>query len=305
MGRAVARTIRRLRSVPTIARMLSERRTLSFEFFPPKNAEEAERLESAIRDLESLDPSFVSVTYRGGRASRGPTTSVVLDILRTTTITPLPHLICVGHSRAELVEIVNHFRDAGVENLLALGGDPVEGASAELAYAIQLVELARAEGIQSIGVAAHPAGHPRSPDLESDRLRLAEKLRLADFAITQFFFRLDDYRRLLDQLQRLGVDKPVIPGVMPVLSLAGVTRMAELAGHPVPPDVVARLEPLADNPDALREAGIEIAVDLCARLLEAGAPGLHIYTLNRARAPRQIVEALGQAAFRGPVLGGR
>jgi methylenetetrahydrofolate reductase (NADPH) len=279
--------------VARIADLLGRGPTFSFEFFPPKTDEEQARLEATIKELEPLQPSFVSVTYRGGRSSRERTTAVVVDILKTTSITAMPHLVCVAHSRRELTEIVDYFNQSGVENLLALGGDPVEDEPAgELSYAIELVELARARGSASIGVAAHPAGHPRSPDLGSDRMHLAAKLSLADFAITQFFFHADEYHRLRDELAALGIDKPVIPGIMPVTSLKSITRMAELSGYSLPADVITRLTRVEHDPKEFRRVGIELAGELCRDLLAAGAPGLHFYTLNFSSATREIYRSL-------------
>jgi len=186
-----------------ISDLLAAGRTFSFEFFPPKTDGERQQLVRALRELEPLKPSFVSITYRGGRSSRRPTTELVTAILRTTTLTPMAHLICVAHTRLELAEILVDLRKAGVENLMALGGDPPSDPDAiegELRHAVELVELARSIGGFSIGVAAHPIGHPRSPDLASDRAFLAEKLALADFGVTQFFFELDEYLRLVDDL---------------------------------------------------------------------------------------------------------
>src|ERR671934_875872 len=207
--------------------------TFSFEFFPPKDEDEQRRLTQTIADLQPLGPSFVSVTYRGGRISRERTTRVVLELLRTTDLTPMPHLTCVAHPRFELGEILGGFRAAGLENLLALGGDPLpaEESYKELEYASELVELGRRLGFESIGVAAHPAGHPRSPDLASDRRHLAHKMGLADFAITQFFFKLEEYERLRDQMAALGITKPIIAGIMPITSLSSVQRMAQLSGY--------------------------------------------------------------------------
>jgi methylenetetrahydrofolate reductase (NADPH) len=282
--------------VAKIADLLAAGRTFSFEFFPPKNDAEQQTLVRTLRDLEPLEPSFVSVTYRGGRDSRARTHDLVVGMLRTTTLTPMAHLTCVVHSRLELAEILVEYRKAGIENVLALGGDPPveagEGAG-ELAYASRLVELAHAIGGFSIGVAAHPELHPRSPDRTSDREFLAEKLRMADFAITQFFFRLSDYESMMEDLAAHGIDKPVIPGIMPITTLSGVQRMAELSGCEVPPEVVGRVEAFADDPDAVRREGVVIATELCEQLLDAGAPGLHFYTLNRSKATREIYENLG------------
>ena len=280
-----------------IADLLEAGRTYSFEFFPPKDDGEHAALAEALMDLQPLRPSFVSVTYRGGRSSRQRTYDLVVGMLRTTSLTPMAHLICAAHSRLDLAEILVELRRAGVENLMALGGDPPTDPDApegELRYAIELVELARAIGGFSIGVAAHPIGHPRSPDMESDRARLATKLELADFGVTQFFFRAEEYLRLVDDLARRGMDKPVIPGIMPVTSLSAIPRRAAM-GAAVPDDMAAALE-AAGDPESVRRLGIDLATQLCQELLERGAPGLHFYTLNRSMATRQIYANLGLAA---------
>ncbi len=277
-----------------IADLLAAGRTTSFEFFPPKNDEEQRSLVKTLSELAPLRPSFVSVTYRGGRSSRERTTRLVAGLRSTTDLTPMAHLTCVGHSRLELAEILVDLRTAGVENLMALGGDPLpdEEGPAELAYADELVDLARAIGGFSIGVAAHPDVHPRSADRHSDRVHLAAKLAKADFAVTQFFWTIDSYLSLVDELAALGVNKPVLPGVMPLTSVASATRMATMGG-PVPHEVLARWDGV--GPADERAVGIDHMVELCAALLDAGAPGLHFYTLNRSTATREIAEKLGLA----------
>jgi len=280
----------------SISDLLAAGPTYSFEFFPPKDDAEHAVLVATLADLQLLGPSFVSVTYRGGRSSRRRTYDLVVGMLRTTALTPMAHLICAGHSRLELAEILVELRRAGVENLMALGGDaPTDPGSpdGELRYATELVELSRAIGGFCIGVAAHPVGHPRSPDLAADRDRLAEKLRMADFAVTQFFFRPEEYLSLVDDLADRGVDKPVIPGIMPVTSLSAIARRAEM-GAGVPPEMAAALERAGDA-ESVRRLGIEMATDLCRTLLERGAPGLHFYTLNRSMATREIYTHLGLA----------
>ena len=190
-----------------IADLLAAGPTYSFEFFPPKNDKELATLARTIGELQPLEPSFVSVTYRGGAESRQRTFDLVSGMLHTTNLNPMAHLICVAHTRLELADILVSLRKAGVENLMALGGDPPEDPSAgpgELAYAAELVELARAIGGFSVGVAAHPAGHPRSPDLPSDRDFLAAKLALADFGVTQFFFEASEYEGLVADLRERG-----------------------------------------------------------------------------------------------------
>ena len=277
-----------------ITDLLAAGRTFSFEFFPPKNEDEQRLLTRTIADLQPLNPSFVSVTYRGGRVSRERTTRVVLDLIKNTDLTPMAHLTCVAHPRFELGEILGGFRALGVENLLALGGDPLpaEESYKELEYASELVELGRRVGFDSIGVAAHPAGHPRSPDLKSDRDRLASKLELADFAITQFFFKLEEYERLREELAARRVTKPILAGIMPITSLTSVLHMAQLSGYAVPDDIVKRITAGGDDRDEIRKRGIELAVELCNDLLAAGVPGLHFYTLNFSKATREIYTRL-------------
>jgi methylenetetrahydrofolate reductase (NADPH) len=282
--------------MPKIADLLAGGPTYSFEFFPPKTDAEQATLTRTIRELEPLEPSFVSVTYRGGPSSRARTYDLVSGMRHATSLTPMAHLICVAHTRLELAEILVSFRKAGVENLMALGGDPptdpTEGPG-ELSHARELVDLARAIGGFSIGVAAHPAGHPASTSRESDRDYLAEKLRLADFAVTQFFFDADEYLELVDDLSVRGVDKPVLPGIMPVTSLRSIPRMAEM-GSALPPWMVERLESASEDggADAVRREGVAVAIELCEKLLAAGVPGLHFYTLNRSSATREIYDAL-------------
>jgi methylenetetrahydrofolate reductase (NADPH) len=283
--------------VTYIAELLGRGPTYSFEFFPPKNDAEQATLVKTLRDLEPLAPSFVSVTYRGGRESRQRTHDLVAGMLRTTSLLPMAHLVCVAHTRLELAEILVSFRRAGVENLMALGGDTPTDPDAppgELLYAIELVELARAVGGFSIGVASHPAGHPASSDMRSDRDHLARKLELADFSVTQFFWEIGDYTRLVEDLAERGVEKPVLPGIMPVTSLSSIPRMATM-GAALPPWAIDRLEESysTGGAEAVRAVGIGIATELCEKLLAAGAPGLHFYTLNRSSATREIYRALG------------
>jgi methylenetetrahydrofolate reductase (NADPH) len=286
-----------------IADLLSKGPTYSFEFFPPKNDAEQATLVKTLRDLEQLGPSFVSVTYRGGAESRQRTYDLVTGMLRTTTLVPMAHLICVAHTRLELAEILVAYRRAGVENLMALGGDPPadpgEGVG-ELPHASELVELARAIGGFSIGVAAQPAGHPLSPDMAFDRDRLAEKLRMADFGVTQFFFEAEEYLGLVADLAARGVETPVLPGIMPVTNLKSVPRMATM-GAAVPAWMVERLEnsDATGGADAVRREGVLIATELCRKLLDAGVPGLHFYTLNRSSATREIYGALSLGAVDG------
>jgi len=270
-------------------------RTISFEFFPPPTDEAMATLERTLAELEPLGPSYVSVTYGAGGSTRERTHDLVVRINAETTMTAMAHLTCAAHTRPELVDIVTRYRDAGVENILALGGDPPKDLGlppGELSYAVELVQLVRDIGDFCVGVAAHPEPHPRSASVESDRRHTAAKIAEADFAITQFFFDARHYFDLIESLRALGVDKPVIPGIMPVLSLAGTKRMSEMQGSEFPDWFMKKLRAVEDDAAAVRQIGIDEATRLCRELLDGGAPGLHFYTLNRSTATREIYDNL-------------
>jgi methylenetetrahydrofolate reductase (NADPH) len=286
-----------------ISEQLAAGKTYSFEFFPPKHDGELATLARTISELQPLDPSFVSVTYRGGAESRQRTFDLVSGMLHTTSLNPMAHLICVAHTRLELADILVSLRKAGVENLMALGGDPPTDPQAgpgELAYATELVELARAIGGFSIGVAAHPAGHPRSTSRDTDRDYLAAKLELADFGVTQFFFEASEYESLVSDLEARQVRVPVLPGILPVTSLTTMGRLGPM-GAAAPEWMQARLRQADEigGRDAVRKVGVELATELCADLLALGVPGLHFYTFNTSSATREIYASLGL----GPVSG--
>jgi methylenetetrahydrofolate reductase (NADPH) len=276
--------------------LLAAGRTFSFEFFPPKTDAAQLSLGRTIAELEGLNPAFVSVTYGAGGSTRERTRDLVVWMRKETNISPMAHLTCVGHTHADIDAILDTYQAAGIENILALGGDPptdpADVRPSDYAYALDLVEHLRDRGGFSIGVAAHPEGHPRSASRADDRRFLADKLRRADFAITQFFFEAEHYVRMVDELAALGVTKPVIPGIMPVTNQGQVQRMAELSGAAFPAWLAARLDGV-DDADEVRRIGVGAATDLCAELLAAGAPGLHFYTLNRSTATREIYANLG------------
>lgn len=266
--------------------------TLSFELFPPKTDEAERLLEKAVVELAELRPSFVSVTYGALGSTRERTRDLVTRINREQPFPAMPHLTCVGHTRADIAELLDHYAANDVENILALGGDPpVDGSDpgGDYRYASQLVEQVREHPARfSVGVAAHPEVHPRSADRAGDRRHLAAKLEVADFAMTQFFFDVDDYLHLVDELAELGCDKPILPGVMPITSVAGLVRMAGMNGSAIPVPLLERLEAVADQPDEIAKIGIEVATELGAALLAEDAPGLHLYALNRSAAVRAI-----------------
>ena len=275
-------------------------RSISFEFFPPKDAAGAEQLWKAISDLEPYAPTFVSVTYGAGGSTRDTTVEITGRIARDTSMTPVAHLTCVGHTRGELEAILDAYDDAGVRHLMALRGDPADGPRAEwtvteggLTYASELVDLAHRRGGFVVGVAAFSLGHPSAESLEADaHVLLAKQQAGAEFAVTDMVFAADDYAGLIERARAIGVDIPIVPGIMPILSLRQVSRMAELSGHPVPDAVRARLSPHEHDAAALRAEGVAMAAELCEELLAGGAPGLHFYTLNRSRATLEIFERL-------------
>jgi methylenetetrahydrofolate reductase (NADPH) len=279
-----------------IGDLLAAGRTFSFEFSPPKSASGSMSLGRTIAELEPLRPSFVSVTYGAGGSTREHTRDTVLWAQKETSIPSMAHLTCVGHTRAEIADVIGTYVDAGIENVLALAGDPpkdpADARPSDYVYALDLIEHLKEIADLSIGVAAHPEGHPRSPDLATDRRHLAEKMRAADFATTQFFFDIDHYLSLVNDLADLGITKPVVPGIMPVTNIAQVERMAELSGAAFPAWLRERLESGA-SPEDVRRIGVEAATELSAKLLEAGAPGLHFYTMNKSTATLEIYAQLG------------
>ncbi|MFT4084610.1 MAG: methylenetetrahydrofolate reductase [NAD(P)H] [Nocardioides sp.] len=281
----------------------SGQRSFSFEFFPPKDEAGTDQLWDAIRALEPYRPTFVSVTYGAGGSTRDTTMRVTSRIVRETGMTPLAHLTCVGHTVAEIEHVLDAYAEAGVENVMLLRGDPPEGPRAEwtptpggLTYAQDLVELVAARGGFDIGVAAFPEGHPGASSRDADADVLVAKAKAgADFAVTQMFFRAQDYFDLVERVRDRGADLPILPGIMPILNLAAIRRQGELIGAAVPDDVVARLAAHGEDRTAVRAAGIELAAELCEELLAGGAPGLHFYTLNRSKATLEIFGHLNVA----------
>jgi len=279
----------------------SGRPTFSFEFFPPKDAEGEARLWSAIESLESISPDFISVTYGAGGSTRDRTIRITSEIINHTKIPTVAHLTCVGSTRDELIEILGKYRDAGIQNILALRGDPVGGPRAPwettpggFDHADQLVSLALEIGGFTVGVAAFPDGHPASSDdFNRDIDVLLEKERRgATFATTQFFFEAEKWSALVEALAARGSHLPIIPGILPVTNVKQLNRMAELSGVPIPKNIAEAFARVDSNPDDVRKLGVDIATDLSQKLLDAGAPGIHFYTMNTSTATREIFERI-------------
>ncbi|MFV0532262.1 MAG: methylenetetrahydrofolate reductase [NAD(P)H] [Cumulibacter sp.] len=271
-------------------------RTFSFEFFPPRDDASETQLWTTIRQLEKLHPSFVSVTYGAGGTTREGTLRMTDRIAAETTMLPLAHLTAVNHSVDELRSLLGKFIAGGVHNILAVRGDPPGDPEGDwikhpdgLEYAAELVRLVRATGDFSVGVAAFPYKHPRSVDIDSDARHFVEKANAgADYAITQLFFDAEDYLRLRDRIVALGCDVPIIPGVLPVLSMGTIERAPKLSGAPFPAALGAQFDAIRTDPAAVRALGIERATRLCSTLLNEGAPGIHFITMNRSKATEEI-----------------
>jgi methylenetetrahydrofolate reductase (NADPH) len=277
----------------------SGERSFSFEFFPPKDAEGEEVLWRSIGELEGLHPTFVSVTYGAGGTTRERTVAITRRIAEETSLLPMAHLTCVGHTRAELTRIATDLHLAGIRNVLALRGDPPggpgtpwESTQGGLEYASELVSFLQDRGF-SVGVAAFPEGHRDAPTLDDDARVLRAKYDAgAEFAITEMVLRADDYTGLVRRAAEAGADFPIVPGIMPILNLSSMRTMVRLSGREMPQETLDRILPLEHDPAALRAEGIAIATELCQDLLAGGAPGLHFYTLNRSKATRDIFAAL-------------
>lgn len=285
--------------------LASGRRSFSFELFPPKTSEGERLLWQTVREIEALHPTFVSVTYGAGGSTQDRTVRITGEIARDTSLTPVGHLTCVGASRADLIDVIGQYSDEGVRTILALRGDPPAGLGAPwephpggLDHAVELVELLRESGDFSIGVAAFPEGHPESADREQDARILALKQQAgASFAITQLFFRVEDYVQMVDLAEASGCTMPIVPGIMPVTNVSQIERFAALSGAVFPVDIAERFAAVAHDDEAVIRLGIEVAAQMCQELLEAGAPGLHFYTLNRSRSTIEVYQALGLDAL--------
>ena len=280
---------------------MSSAPTFSVEFFPPKDEVGETRLWNALDALNEASPDFVSVTYGAGGSSRDRTIRCTTEITSRTGIPTIAHLTCVGSSRVELKNILNQYASSGIKSILALRGDPQGGPRAPWVHTTdgfnhsdELVSLASDEGFE-VGVAAFPDGHPASlGNFKQDLDVLLEKERRgATFATTQFFFEAERYFDLVEQLQERGSRLSIYPGVLPITNVSQLKRMAELSGTPIPSKIEDRISSVENDPQKVREIGIDLATTLCSELLDFGVPGIHFYTMNSAKSTLEIVKRIG------------
>ena len=278
-----------------ISDLLAAGPTFSIEFPAPKNPAVLRQLEKAVGELAPHHPDFCSVTYGAGGSTKDGTLEAVLYVHHETELVVMPHLTCAGQSHADVLGLVERYRDEGIDNLLALAGDPpIEGNQVgDFRFAVELIDLAREHADFTIGVSAFPEVHPNSPTREEDRRRLAEKLSKADFGITQFFWTADHYFRMRDELDAIGCTTPVIPSLFPIGNVEVARRITAMNGAEWPGWLDERLAAVANDPDGIRRVGIDVATEIGERLLAEDPPGLHLYTLNRSEAVLEIWANLG------------
>lgn len=273
-----------------------EGRTLSLEFFPPKTKEDEDRLFKAIAKLESLNPTFVSVTYGAGGSTLKNISHIVKRIHEETLLTVMPHLTCINQSTPELINVLNEYMQLGIENVLALRGDPPRGLPRlhledEGCYAKDLVKLTASLNAFSIGVAVYPEGHIESPSLEMDMIYTKEKIDAgADFAVTQMFFDNRFFYEFIERAEKIGIDIPIIPGIMPITDIEKIKRFSQICGATLPVSLVSRMENA--SLEDVKRIGIDFATRQCEDLWNNGIRYFHFYTLNRSETVTEILHNL-------------
>ncbi len=270
---------------------------LSFEFFPPKTGEQQAQLERALPAFKALHPQYVSVTFGAGGSTLSYTPETVRQLREDHGFDAAPHLSCMGGTRAEIASLLQRYRDMGCKRVVALRGDMPSGMATfgELRYASELVAFIRQlhGDYFHVEVAAYPETHPQAEDARADLAHFIGKVKAgADGAITQYFYNADAYFRFVADLRKHGIDTPVVPGIMPITQYAQLRRFSELCGAEIPRWIARRLQSMGDDADAIRVFGTDVVAELCQRLIDGGVPGLHFYTLNRARGTLAVVERL-------------
>ena len=280
-------------------RLKSREPAFSFEFFPPRTPEAVERLYVTARALKALEPAFVSVTYGAAGSTRDLTVELVTRMKHDLGIETMAHLTCVGHTKEELAEVLDRLQAGGIENVLALRGDPPRGQTqfvrteGGFGYGQELARFVKAKYPFCVAGAAYPEKHQDAPDEDSDLRHLKEKVESgAEFLITQLFFDPDLYFRFIERARAIGIDVPIIPGIMPVTNVAQIQRFTSMCGATIPASLLDLLEGVKDDETAVIAVGIEWASDQARRLLEGGAPGVHFYTLNRSHSSQTVVQNL-------------
>ena len=271
----------------------------SFEFFPPKDNDGFDKLFETIDNLKPLNPAFVSVTYGAGGSTRSKTIDLVGRIKKEIGLESMAHLTCVGHNSDEILNVLESIKKQNVDNVLALRGDPPVGEinfkkpNNGFGYAVELVQFICERFSFCVGVAGYPEGHPESSNREEDLFHLKKKILAgASFIVTQLFFDNKYYFEFVASLRKIGVDVPVIPGIMPIVNLKQIKRFIKMCGATIPHDLMVRLEEAQDDPESVCQIGIDHAANQCRKLLMQGAPGIHFYTLNRSRATLSVLERL-------------
>lgn len=274
----------------------------SFEFFPPKTDDGVVALLETARTLRALEPAFVSVTYGAGGSTRARTIDVAKRMKHELELEVMAHVTCVGHTRDELRAVFDEIGASGIENVLALRGDPPRGTDTFVPteggfrYASELIEMVRGEFDFAVGAAAYPETHPEAPSAEDDLRNAARKVDAgARFLITQLFFDNDRYFRFVDRARSAGIDVPIVPGIMPITNYEQIARMTKMCGATIPQPLLLELERRIDDPQAVTDLGVAYCALQCADLLARGVPGIHFYTLNRSTATRAVVSALAAA----------
>ena len=274
--------------------------SISFEFFPPKTDQGEENLWQCIQELSPLSPEFVSVTYGAGGSTQDRTRRIVERIKKETALEPMAHLTCVGSTKEDLAKLLGQYKEAGIENILALRGDAPEGqdsfkaVAGGFSYATDLVRFVRDQEGFSTAVATYPEGHPESAGGEADDLKYlkVKQDEGAIAAVTQYFFDNDSYYRFREKAEKKGITIPILPGIMPIGNYTQIVRFSEMCGASIPGWLHEQMSPVADDLDAVKAMGIELATKQCQDLIANGAPGVHIYALNKSEASLAICKNL-------------